>query len=135
MGDNSQQFSWFSATWIATYTILQSNLSGPDFKLLFFILNQMNRGNSIKLKNYKEIASTLSLGERTVSQSVKRLKDLDIITKTPRPKTFMVNPFFFYTGGKQGQIELKIKYQTYKQEVLSKKQETQTQSNLDNSIL
>lgn len=99
MEDKSKKFSWFATTWFATHHILESDLTSPDFKFLFYILNQMDRNNEITLSKYKELSETLSLGERTVSQSVKRLKDLDIISKTCKPKTFMVNPSFFYSGG------------------------------------
>lgn len=120
MEDKSKKFSWFATTWFATHHILESDLTSPDFKFLFYVLNQMDRNNEITLSKYKELGETLSLGERTVSQSVKRLKDLDIISKTSKPKTFMVNPSFFYTGGATAQNELNVIYKRIRKDNLEK---------------
>lgn len=80
----------------------------------------MDRNNEITLSKYKELSETLSLGERTVSQSVKRLKDLDIISKTCKPKTFMVNPSFFYSGGATAQNELNAIYKRIRKDNIEK---------------
>lgn len=73
-----------------------SDLTGSDYKILFYLCEKMEfTGNRVLLKQ-KEITEDLYMDKGNVSKCIKRLGKKQFIVKISNG--FMINPHLFYVG-------------------------------------
>lgn len=92
--------SWFATTKDLTNLIIESDFSGLDFKLLFFLLDNMNPYNKITNFRNKEIAILFEKSVQSMSTSMSKLRANNLLKRTGKPYEIMINPHYFYNGGK-----------------------------------
>lgn len=73
-----------------------SDLTGSDYKVLFFLCEKMHDIDNRSLVKQIEIADKLELDKGNVSKCIKRLCAKQFIAKIPGG--FMINPHLFYVG-------------------------------------
>ncbi|MCA1060294.1 MarR family transcriptional regulator [Rossellomorea aquimaris] len=73
-----------------------SDLGGPDFRVLFFLCENMKQEDNIAYLKQKEIASRLHMDRGNVSKCIKRLYSVQFIAKCENG--FMINPHLFSVG-------------------------------------
>lgn len=72
------------------------DLGRGDYKVLFFVLSEMNSQDNIAYIKQKDIARELGMDPGNVSKAVKRLVEYQFFIKVDNG--FMVNPHLFYVG-------------------------------------
>lgn len=72
------------------------DLTGSDYKILFFLSEKMHIADNRVMLKQKEIADTLHMDKGNVSKCIKRLCEKQFIVKIPGG--FMINPHLFYVG-------------------------------------
>ncbi len=75
-----------------------SDLTAADINILFFILNNLTYENTSTIPPQKQIEKELNLSQKQISQSINKLINQKIITKTKAARTYYINPKFFYLG-------------------------------------
>ncbi len=87
---------------------ISGELTRTDTQVLFFLLQHMREKNHVVLPKYKKITapdspfddiSVLSMTPKTLSTSLKKLQDLEIILKIQNG-VFMVNPYYISNESK-----------------------------------
>lgn len=74
------------------------DLVGSDYKVLFFLCENMDfNQNTVNLRQ-KTLATALHMDKGNVSKSIKKLREKQFITKVDNG--FMINPHLFYVGAK-----------------------------------
>lgn len=110
---------WFATTKNAINYINQINTNNkgkesiqlPDISVLYYIINKMDYNNKAKLPTQKIIGKELSLTPRRISTAITKLKKFNFIAKDKQPKTYFINPFYFYIGDYR---DLHHKYESWK---------------------
>lgn len=95
---NSNNIKWFATTINACELLATSGLSGNQVRILFTLLNNIDKHNCFYVVQ-KELAEKIGSKKESVSRAIKAFKDLDIIKKAG-VKLYMVNPIYFYQGGR-----------------------------------
>ncbi|WMX58956.1 helix-turn-helix domain-containing protein [Peribacillus sp. R9-11] len=105
--------NYWGALVLDWFTHLQDNeLSGSDYKVLFFLCEKMQASdNSIYLRQ-KQIAQELSMDKGNVSKCIKMLSEKQFIVK--KPNGFMINPNLFYVGKRSRELREMIRLEFYK---------------------
>ena len=75
-----------------------SKLTTADINILFYLINNMTYENTSKIPPQKIICSELNISQKQVSISINKLINEKIIIKTPAPRTYFINPKYFYLG-------------------------------------
>ena len=89
---------WFAMFQDYALRIAQSDLTGEQFKVLFYLFNKLDFDNYIPVKQ-KDIVDDLKINKQHVSRSVKALKDNDIIYEATDYKGFYkLNPHVGHKG-------------------------------------
>ncbi len=91
--------------WIALYQnssawLAQQNLTGEQFKVLFYLFSKLDFDNYLRVTN-KEISEWVHIQSTNVSRAMKALKDLGIIVEGSRDglhKTYRLNPDVAHKG-------------------------------------
>lgn len=78
------------------YFLQDSDLRISDYKVLFFLCNEMKHDDNTAYVKQKEIARTLNMDKGNISKSIKRLCEKQFITK--HKNGYMINPHLFYIG-------------------------------------
>lgn len=110
---------WFATTKNAINYINQINTNNkgkesiqlPDISVLYYIINKMDYDNKAKLPTQKIIGKELNLTPRRISTAITKLKKFNFIAKDKQPKTYFINPFYFYIGDYR---DLHHKYESWK---------------------
>lgn len=104
---------WFATTRNFTTKINQTNthFSGLDFKILFYILNEMNDKNKVENFVNKKLCKKFYKSEQSISTSISKLRNENIIKRTNKAFEIMVNPEYFYNGGKDEQDKKIYEYE------------------------
>lgn len=76
----------------------ESDMTGSDYKILFFLCQKMNTTDNTAYIRQKEIAEELSMDKGNISKSIKKLSENQFITKSI--SGFMINPHLFYVGAR-----------------------------------
>lgn len=71
-------------------------LTGVDYKILFYLCEKMQFTDNRVLIRQKEVAEELHMDKGNISKSIKKLCNKQFISKIPNG--FMVNPHLFYIG-------------------------------------
>lgn len=80
---------------------LQDNdLTSADYKVLFFLCQNMNINENIAYIRQKQIAEDLNMDKGNVSKCIRRLSQKQFIIKSEIG--FMINPHLFYVGKSKG---------------------------------
>ena len=89
---------WFALFQDYALRIAHSELTGEQYKVLFYLFNKLDFDNYIPIKQ-KDIVDDLKINKQHVSRSVKALKDNDIIYEAPEYKGFYkLNPHVGHKG-------------------------------------
>lgn len=76
---------------------LQDNeLTSADYRILFFLCENMKESDNTAYKRQKQIAQELNMDKGNVSKCIKRLSEKQFIAKASNG--FMINPHLFYVG-------------------------------------
>ena len=100
---------WFATTKLGIEELAKNtdfSLTSSDFRLLFYLLSKIDEDNLATLPKQKDISTEINISVRKISEGLRRLHEAKIIVKSGKPKTYFINPAFFYTGGAQV-LELK----------------------------
>jgi hypothetical protein len=81
-------------------------LSALDFRVLMALISRTDANNRIKLFKQTFLAEELGTNQASISRSITRLMNLDIIRHDDLGMLF--NKQYIYTGGKDGTIEERI---------------------------
>lgn len=73
-----------------------ADLTSADYKVLFYLCEQMMFEDNTAYLRQKQIAEDLNMNKGNVSKSVKRLLSKQFIAKSKNG--FMINPHLFYVG-------------------------------------
>lgn len=92
--------SWFATTKDLTNLMIESDFSGLDFKLLFFLLDNMNPYNKITNVHNKELAELFQKSVQSTSTSMSKLRANNLLKRTGKAYEIMINPHYFYNSGK-----------------------------------
>ena len=92
--------SWFATTKDLTNLMIKSDFSGLDFKLLFFLLDNMNPYNKITNFRNKEIAILFEKSVQSMNTSMSKLRANNLLKRTGKAYEIIINPHYFYNGGK-----------------------------------
>lgn len=89
--------NYWGALVLDWFRYLQDNdLTSSDYKILFFLCQEMNaEDNAVHLKQ-KNISEILSMDKGNVSKCIKKLIERQFIAKIDTG--FMINPHLFYVG-------------------------------------
>lgn len=116
-GVNNKNLKWFAMTRKLTTKLTNTpELTKADFNFLFFLLNEMNRDNCVVMEKQEILEKRLKLTKRTLSRSIQKLIDGNIIVKTDKPKTYMINPRYVYTGGEMQEKKFTVLYEHFKKQ-------------------
>ena len=97
---------WFAMFQDYALTIAHSNLTGEQFRVLFYLFNKLNFDNYIRVKQ-KDIVNELNIKRQNVSRSIKTLKEKDIIYEDPTDKgVYILNPHIGHKGTKNYQSNI-----------------------------
>lgn len=97
MARRSKKDVYWGAIILDWFHYLQdSDLRGSDYKVLFFLCNEMKYDDNTAYIKQKQIAEHLNVDKGNVSKSIKRLCQKQFIVKYD--KGFMINPHLFYVG-------------------------------------
>ena len=77
----------------------ENRLTGEDIRLLFYLISKLefNSQNVIEI-NQNNISIILGRHKTSISKSIKKLKNLNIIAKINK-KEYMFNPRYFFING------------------------------------
>jgi predicted transcriptional regulator len=95
---------WFATTKLGIEELAKNtdfSLTASDFRLLFYLLSKIDEDNRATLPKQKDISTEINISVRKISEGLRRLHEAKIIVKSDEPKTYFINPAFFYTGGAQ----------------------------------
>ncbi|WP_026572784.1 replication/maintenance protein RepL [Bacillus sp. UNC438CL73TsuS30] len=90
------QFYWGSFVLGWFREMRNSNLGGPEYRVLFYLCEKMKNEDNIAYIKQKELARRLRMDKGNISKSVKKLRDNQFIAKCEYG--YMINPHLFYTG-------------------------------------
>jgi DNA-binding transcriptional ArsR family regulator len=82
--------------------LAEKDLTGEQSRVLFYLLSELDFDNYLRISQ-AEIARELGMNQPHVSRAIKRLLDLDIISKGPlagRSNTYILNPRIAHKGAK-----------------------------------
>lgn len=105
--DNKEKknISWFAVTDNFLKDIQESSdskpeLAGTDFKILFYMLREMDYNNICELPDQEKLSKKLHISKRSISSALTHLKKRQYITRDNRQaRNYMLNPYYFYRGG------------------------------------
>lgn len=105
--DNKEKknISWFAVTDNFLKDIQESSdskpeLAGTDFKILFYMLREMDYNNICELPDQEKLSKKLDISKRSISSALTHLKKRQYITRDNRQaRNYMLNPYYFYRGG------------------------------------
>lgn len=105
--DNKEKknISWFAVTDNFLKDIQESSdskpeLTGTDFKILFYMLREMDYNNICELPDQEKLSKKLDISKRSISSALTHLKKRQYITRDNRQaRNYMLNPYYFYRGG------------------------------------
>ena len=90
---------YWGAFVIAAFDPLYSdNLHGTDYKILFYLLSNINYNNNVSSIKQKDMSEELSIHKTTASKSLRKLEELQYIAKFEKYNGYMINPTIFYVG-------------------------------------
>lgn len=92
----TRQYVWGSLTLGWFNELRNSNLGGPEYKVLFFLCEKMKQDDNIAYVKQKDIASKLYMDRGNVSKCIKKLREKQYIAKCENG--FMINPHLFSVG-------------------------------------
>lgn len=72
------------------------DLTSSDYKILFYLCENMEKGNNTVYMKQKQIAENLNMDKGNVSKCIKKLYEKQFIVKSSNG--FVVNPHLFYVG-------------------------------------
>lgn len=78
------------------YFLQDSDFRSSDYKVLFFLCNEMKHDDNTAYIKQKEIGTALNMDKGNISKSIKRLCEKQFITK--HKNGYMINPHLFYIG-------------------------------------
>lgn len=82
-----------------TKTKKTSALTTADLNLLFTILNRLTYSNTSTIPKQKDLTQQLNISQKQVSTSINKLIKNQIIIKLKKqPRTYFINPKYFYLG-------------------------------------
>lgn len=121
----NKEIQWlpFTIDLIQEILNLNNKLTMLDVRIFLYLISNMDDNNKIEFIQ-KELANTEELqgvSEANISKSIKKLRELDFISKTLIPHEVMVNPSMTYLGGKRGKEKLLIYYEDVKKQLKKKK--------------
>ena len=121
----NKEIQWlpFTIDLIQEILDLNNKLTMLDIRIFLYLISNMDDNNKIEFIQ-KELANTEELqgvSEANISKSIKKLRELDFISKTLIPHEVMVNPNMTYLGGKRGKEKLLIYYEDVKKQLKKKK--------------
>lgn len=121
----NKEIQWlpFTIDLIQEILDLNNKLTMLDVRIFLYLVLNMDDNNKIEFIQ-KELANTNELqgvSEANISKSIKKLRELDFISKTLIPHEVMVNPNMTYLGGKRGKEKLLIYYEDVKKQLKKKK--------------
>ena len=92
-----KNINWYATTTEGAKELSKTFLTGSDFRLLFYLLSNINDDNQVKLNNYENIGNEINMTKTTIKKSIMNLKANEIIAKDiDEVKTLFINPKFFY---------------------------------------
>lgn len=104
-----RQTSYWGAITLDTFLYLQDeNLQSSDYKIFFLLCSRMIRETNIAHIRQKSISEILKLHKSSVSKSIKRLMERQIIGKIENG--YMINPHLFYVGKARAEDREQIRY-------------------------
>lgn len=105
-----KNINWYATTTEGAKNLSKTFLTGSDFRLLFYLLSNINDDNQVKLNSYENIGNEINMTKTTIKKSIMNLKAEKIIAKDiEEVKTLFINPTFFYAGNHK-QIEEKQEF-------------------------
>lgn len=121
----NKEIQWlpFTIDLIQEILNLNNKLTMLDVRIFLYLVSNMDDNNKIEFIQ-KELANTEELqgvSEANISKSIKKLRELDFISKTVIPHEVMINPNMSYLGGKRGKEKLLIYYDDVKKQLKKKK--------------
>lgn len=129
--------SWFAVTDKFLKDIQESSdnkpdLAGTDFKILFYMLREMDYNNICELPDQEKLSEKLNISKRSISSALTHLKKRQYITRDSRQaRNYMINPYFFYRGGLGPQKNKKRQFTRFvnKNEQEKKKRQIKKEAN------
>ena len=92
---------WFAMFRGCGFQIATSNLTGEQYRVLFYLFDNLNFDNYISIKQ-KDIVDALHINKHSVSRSIRALKENNIIYEDPMDKNYYkLNPYIGYKGRKK----------------------------------
>ena len=101
------------------YSTLLLRLSKPVSRVLNHLHNVCDNKNYV-VTTHATIASELGMDRATVSKYMKKLLEDKHIRKTDTPKTYQVNPDYFYSESEESRQYELVEYWRHKDERLLK---------------
>lgn len=92
----TKQYVWGSLTLGWFNELRNSNLGGPEYKVLFFLCEKMKQDDNVAYVKQKDIASKLYMDRGNISKCIKKLREKQYIAKCENG--FMINPHLFSVG-------------------------------------
>ena len=105
-----QNINWYATKTESAKNLSKPFLTGSDFRLLFYLLSNINDDNQVTLDSYENIGNEIGMTKTTIKKSIMNLKANEIIAKDiDEVKTLFINPTFFYAGNHK-QLEEKQEF-------------------------
>lgn len=86
-----------------------ADLSSADYRVLFYLCENMKFDDNVAYVKQKEISKKLSMDKGNVSKCITKLRNKQFIAKST--SGFMINPHLFYVGARERQIRENLREQ------------------------
>ena len=97
MGSRERKVIYWGAFILGWFEHLRnSDLTGSDYKILFYLCEKMEFSRNQVVLKQKEISEVLLMDKGNVSKCIRKLCEEQFIAKIP--SGFMINPHLFYVG-------------------------------------
>lgn len=100
--DDPETITWFATTKNGIGKLAENvelKLTSSDFRVLFYVLSEINNDNRATLLTQTAISKKLNISVRKISEAFRRLRDAKILVKSEEVRTYFINPAFFYACG------------------------------------
>lgn len=96
---------WVALGMTAAECIARADMSGSDYKVLFYLISRLDFENYIAM-NQSEIGRQLSMHKVTVSRAIGRLiAEGIVLAKDGTPTGYRMNPHYAWRGSGKGHIK------------------------------
>jgi hypothetical protein len=94
----TRQINFFWGSFVLGWfrELRNSDLGGPDYRVLFYLCEKMKSDDNTAYFKQKELARRLRMDKGNISKSITKLRDNQFIVKCENG--YMINPHLFYVG-------------------------------------